>query len=300
MNEEILTEWLTNDSGYCFRTSRPLLDFQSDYQRLRIYESPRFGKLLRLDDCFMTSEKDEFFYHENIVHPAALTHTAPRHVLVIGGGDGGACEEILKHPGVEKIVLAELDPAVVNISKEHFGNIHRGALDDPRIELRIGDGAAYVRETAENFDLVILDLTDPIGEAAALYQRDFFAACRTLLRPGGALTMHIGSPVFHPERSEAITANLRQVFAIVRPYLVTVPLYGAQWGFACASDSLDPLSLSEEEVERRIAERKLQDLQFYNGAMHRGIFALPNFVRQLVEPRQSLSDFAPSNTANPE
>ena len=283
MSEEVLTEWLTEDSGYCFRTSKPLIDFQSDYQRVRIYESPRFGKLLRLDDCFMTSEKDEFFYHENMVHPAAVTHPAPRHALVIGGGDGGACEEILKHPSIEKVVLAELDQAVVDVSKEHLGSIHRNAFDDPRFELRIGDGAAFVRETEERFDLVLLDLTDPVGEAVALYQRDFFEACRKALNPGGALTMHIGAPVYHPERASEIVANLRQVFAMVRPYLVTVPLYGAQWGFACASDSLDPLSLIEAEVEQRIAERKLQDLQFYNGATHRGIFALPNFVRQLVE-----------------
>jgi spermidine synthase len=180
VSEEILTEWLTGDSGYCFRTSQPLVDFQSEYQRVRIYESPRFGKLLRLDDCFMTSEKDEFFYHENMVHPAAVTHLAPRRALVIGGGDGGACEEILKHPSIEKVVLAELDPAVVDVSKEHLPSIHRNAFDDPRFELRIGDGAAFVRETDERFDLVLLDLTDPVGEAVALYQRELFEACRNV------------------------------------------------------------------------------------------------------------------------
>lgn len=282
MNEETLTEWLNEDSGYCIRTSQPILDIHSGFQHIQLYESPRFGKVLRLDGCFMTSEKDEFFYHENIVHPAAISHPALRRVLVIGGGDGGACEEVLKHPSVEKVVLAELDQAVVDVSKEHLGSIHRGAMDDPRFELRIGDGAAFVRETDERFDLVILDLTDPLGEAVELYKKEFFQACRGVLNPGGALTMHIGAPVFHPERVSEITANLSQVFAIVRPYLVTVPLYGAQWGFACASDTLDPLSLSEQEVEQRIAERKLQDLQFYNGATHRGVFALPNFVKRLV------------------
>ncbi|MBU0689732.1 MAG: polyamine aminopropyltransferase [Gammaproteobacteria bacterium] len=282
MNQEVLTEWLNEDSGYCFRTSKPILDFHSGFQHIQLYESPRFGKVLRLDGCFMTSEKDEFFYHENIVHPASISHPALRRVLVIGGGDGGACEEVLKHPSVEKVVLAELDQAVVDVSKEHLGSIHRGAMDDPRFELRIGDGAAFVRETEERFDLIILDLTDPLGEAVELYKQEFFQACRAVLNPGGALTMHIGSPVFHPERVTEITANLGQVFAIVRPYLVTVPLYGAQWGFACASDTLDPLSLSEQEVDSRIAERKLQDLQFYNGATHRGVFALPNFVKQLV------------------
>ena len=176
--------------------------------------------------------------------------------------------------------------AVADVSKQPLTSSHRNGFDDPRFELRIGDGAAFVRETEQRFDLVLLDLTDPVGEAVALYQRDFFAACRNVLSPGGALTMHIGAPVFHPQRASDIVANLRQVFPVVRPYLVTVPLYGAQWGFACASDSLDPLSLTEEDVEQRIAERKLQDLQFYNGATHRGIFALPNFVRKLVEPQK--------------
>lgn len=282
MNEEPLTEWLNEDSGYCIRASKPILDIHSEFQHIQLYESPRFGKVLRLDGCFMTSEKDEFFYHENIVHPASISHPALRRVLVIGGGDGGACEEVLKHPGVERVVLAELDQAVVDVCKAHLGSIHRGAIDDPRFELRIGDGAAFVRETDERFDLVILDLTDPLGEAVELYKKEFFQACKDVLAPGGALTMHIGAPVFHPERVSEITANLGQVFAIVRVYLVTVPLYGAQWGFACASDTLDPLSLSEQEVEQRIAERKLQDLQFYNGATHRGVFALPNFVKRLV------------------
>lgn len=285
MSDEVLTEWLTPDSGYCFRADETLLDFQSDYQHVQVYNTPRFGKLLRLDGCFMTSEKDEFFYHENIVHPAAVSHPDLRRVLVIGGGDGGACKEVLRHPSVEKVTLVELDQAVVDVSKKYLPGIHGGAMDDPRFELRVEDGAAFVRNTAEKFDLIILDLTDPVGEAVDLYKREFFAACHDILSPGGALTMHIGAPAFHPERVREITTNLGSVFSIVRPFLVTVPLYGAEWGFACASDSLDPLSLSEAEVKQRISERKLEHLQYYNSATHRSVFALPNFVRRLTDPQ---------------
>lgn len=287
MSEKVLTEWLTGDSGYCFRATELLTDFHSGYQHVQLYDTPQFGRLLRLDGCFMTSEADEFFYHENIVHPAAIAHPDLKRVLIIGGGDGGVCKQVLKYPGIERLTLVELDPAVIDVARKYLGAIHGGALDDPRLELRLEDGAAYMRGTEEKFDLVILDLTDPADVSAELYKREFFAACRAVLNPGGALTMHIGAPVFHPERVRENVANLRQVFSIVRPYLVAVPLYGALWGFVCASDSLDPLDIGEAEVERRISERGLADLKYYNGATHHGIFALPNFVRRLTEGAES-------------
>lgn len=287
MSGEILTEWLTNDSGYCFRATESLSDFHSEFQHIQVYDTPQFGRLLRLDGCFMTSEVDEFFYHENIVHPAAITHPHLKRVLVVGGGDGGVCEEVLKHPGVERLTLVEIDPEVIEVARKYLGRIHGGVMDDPRLELRLEDGAAYVCGTKEKFDLVILDLTDPDDVSSELYKREFFAACRAVLNPGGALTLHVGAPVFHPKRVHENISNLKQLFPIVRPYLVAVPLYGALWGFVCASESLDPLSLDEAEVERRIAERGLSGLKFYNGATHRGVFALPNFVRHLAEGTES-------------
>lgn len=282
MSGEVLTEWLTGNSGYCFRATGSLSDFHSSYQHVQLYDTPQFGRLLRLDGCFMTSEADEFFYHENIVHPAAIAHPDLKRVLVIGGGDGGVCKQVLKYPGVERLTLVELDPAVIDVARKYLGAIHGGALDDQRLELRLEDGAAYVRGTKEKFDLVILDLTDPADVSAELYTREFFTACRAVLNPGGALTMHIGAPVFHPGRVRENVANLRQVFSIVRPYLVAVPLYGALWGFVCASESLDPLGIDEAEVERRIAASGLTGLKYYNGATHHGVFALPNFVRRLT------------------
>lgn len=278
--KDLLLEWLTDDAGFFFRESAVLADYATPYQRMAVHDTPALGKLFRLDGYNMTSERDEFFYHENLVHPACVAQNDPRRALVIGGGDGGSSEEILKHPSFERVVMAELDPEVLKVAREHFHAVHRGALDDPRLEIKIGDGYAYLRETKQKFDLVVMDLTDPIGPAETLYSVDFYSHAHQALSPTGCLTLHIGSPVFHGERFTTAITRLKQVFKIVRPYLVNIPIYGGWWGMACASDLTDPLALSESEVENRIRARKLSHLQFYNSATHRAVFALPNFVRE--------------------
>ena len=277
-----MTEFLTDDWGFFVRSSRQYERFTSPFQTVEVHDTVPFGKLFRLDGCFMTSEKDEFFYHENLVHVAAVAHPQPERALIIGGGDGGSAEEILKHPSIRSVTLAEIDLAVVDISRKYLQAVHRGALDDPRLTLRIEDGFAYVRNSTDTFDLIVLDLTDPGGPSKPLYTPEFYRACAARLSPMGALTLHIASPVAHPERIRATLANLRSAFAIVCPYLTSVPLYGGLWMMACCSALLDPRTMTPREVERRIALRDLGELQFYNGDTHRASFALPNFVRALV------------------
>ena len=277
-----MTEFLTDDWGFFVRSSRQYERFTSPFQTVEVHDTVPFGKLFRLDGCFMTSEKDEFFYHENLVHVAAVAHPQPERALIIGGGDGGSAEELLKHPSIKSVTLAEIDLAVVDISRKYLQAVHRGALDDPRLTLRIEDGFAYVRNGTETFDLIVLDLTDPGGPSKPLYTPEFYRACAARLSPMGALTLHIASPVAHPERIRATLANLRSAFAIVCPYLTSVPLYGGLWMMACCSALLDPRTMTPREVERRIAVRELSSLQFYNGDTHRASFALPNFVRTLV------------------
>ena len=277
-----MTEFLTDDWGFFIRTARQYERFTSPYQTVEVHETVPFGKLFRLDGCFMTSEKDEFFYHENLVHVAAVTHPQPERALVVGGGDGGSAEEILKHPSIKSVTLAEIDLAVVDISRKYMGNVHRGALDDPRLDLRIEDGFAFVRNDTSLYDLVVLDLTDPGGPSKPLYTPDFYRACAARLTPTGAMTLHIASPVAHPARIRATLAGLREAFAVVAPYLTSVPLYGGLWMMACCAPQLDPRTMSPLVVERRIAQRGLAHLQYYNGDTHRAAFALPNFVRALV------------------
>ena len=277
-----MTEFLTDDWGFFVRSSRQYERFTSPFQTVEVHDTVPFGKLFRLDGCFMTSEKDEFFYHENLVHVAAVAHPQPERALIVGGGDGGSAEEILKHPSIKSVTLAEIDLAVVDISRKYLQAVHRGALDDPRLALRIEDGFAFVRNSTDTFDLIVLDLTDPGGPSKPLYTPEFYRACAARLSPMGALTLHIASPVAHPERIRATLAALRSAFAIVCPYLTSVPLYGGLWMMACCSALLDPRTMTPREVERRIALRELRQLQFYNGDTHRASFALPNFVRALV------------------
>lgn len=283
MSDERLSEQLNDYTGWFTQAGQCLEKRRSRYQDIEVWDTPDFGRLFRLDGSFMTSERDEFFYHEIIVHLPAVAHPAPRRALIVGGGDGGSADELLKYPSIEKIVIAELDEAVVEISRTWLQAVHHGALDHPKVEIRIGDGLAYVRDSRESFDLIVLDLTDPGGPSAPLYTPAFYAACQARLAPGGALALHIGSPTAQPERFRASVRDLRQVFAIVRPYSVYIPLYGALWGMACVSDSLDPLALEAAEVDDILLKRGIGTLQYYNGDTHRAVLAQPEFLRRLVE-----------------
>jgi spermidine synthase len=255
---------------------------QTPFQLLEVYDTPELGRIFRLDGCNMTSERDEFFYHENLVHPAAVAHPDPKQALVIGGGDGGSSEELLKHSTLQRVHMAELDPDVIEVAKKHFARVHRNVFDDPRLEVTVGDGLEYLRRTAARYDLVSMDLTDPVGPAVELYSPATFALAKAAMAPGGALTLHMGSPISHPQRVRGTLDNLRQVFKRVAPYFVHIPLYGSTWGFACASDTLDPRSMTPAQVDEVVARRGIGDLQYYNGDTHRAVFALPNYIRALL------------------
>jgi len=148
--------------------------------------------------------------------------------------------------------------------------------------VRIEDGFSYVRNGVEQYDLIVLDLTDPGGPSTPLYTTDFYQACAARLRPMGAMTMHIASPVAHPGRIRDTLASLRAAFPVVTPYLTSIPLYGGLWMMACCAAQLDPHYLTPLEVDRRIAQRGIGDLQYFNGDVHRGSLAMPNFVRTLL------------------
>lgn len=280
--DRMIFDWLNADSGYGFTARARLQTLQSPYQRIEVYDTPQFGRLFRLDGRLMTSEGEEFFYHECMTHPAMLTHPNPQSVLVIGGGDGGSSEEILKHPSVKRVVMAELDQAVIDISKQYLGAIHHGAFEDPRLTVRIGDGFDYVRSTTERYDLIVLDLTDPDTPAFHLYSEQFFRMCQAILNPGGMLTLHLGSPVFQQSTVRKNSDHLHKVFAHVRPMALYIPLYGSLWCLAVASDSADPRAVGAELIAARMRERGLGDLRYYNAEVHGALFVLPNFVRELT------------------
>jgi spermidine synthase len=277
-----LYESLNGDYGFFIRSSKLLETSKTRFQDLEIHETPQFGKLFRLDGCFMTSEREEFVYHETLIHTALAAHPSPKRVLLIGGGDGGAAEEALKHPSVEQVTMVELDEKVVEIAKEHFAAIHRGVFDNPKLKVLIEDGLKYLAETKEKFDHIALDLPDPIGPATALYEEAFFRDCKRALAPGGLLTLHMGSPWSRPDRVRMLYGRLAKMFKITRPYTMFIPLYGCLWSMCVCSDVTDAASVSPSEIDARIVGRGITHLQYYNGAVHQALFALPNFVRDLT------------------
>ena len=284
INQDKYTEYFTQDYGFFLNPSEILFHQKSEIQDISIYETKEFGRCLRIDNFYQTSEKDEFFYHESLVHPAMITHPHPKKVLVIGGGDGGTLKDVLKHNTVERAVMVEIDGTVAEISKQYLGKIHQGSFDDPRSELIIADGLKYVAETEERFDVIILDLTDPIGPAKALYTKEFYAKLQNIMTDDqGVLALHSEYAYVYPDVFGRIHTTLSEVFHQVEAGFSFVPLYGAVMSFAYCSKTLNPWDLSRKDVAARLKERGVKNLQYYNDEQHFGILSKPEYAKKVLE-----------------
>ncbi|MBB3257799.1 spermidine synthase [Paraburkholderia bannensis] len=272
------------DAVYGFPGARLLACADSPWQHIEVWDTPQLGCLFALDARPMTSAGDEFIYHECMTHVAALSHPAPRAALVLGGGDGGAARQLLRHPGIERIVVAELDADVVRLTADYLPEVRGGAFDDPRVELVIGDAADFVAKASADhhalpFDLVVFDLTPPDSPAAGLYAPPFYAALKRIMSEDALVSLHLGSPLYHTARVGALLDGLRTAFAIVRPLGAWVPLYGSFWLMAVASDHIDPVAQSEAMLTARIQERELEGLRFYDARLHATLLAAPQMFR---------------------
>lgn len=269
-------------------TTNTLFSEQSPYQLVEVFDTRPYGRTLMIDGVFMTSEKDECFYHEMLVHPAMVSgEHAPQQVLIVGGGDGGTLREVLSYPSVQNATLVEIDEVVVRAAKAHLPSLGATAWQDPRLDLRIANGIDFVAQAADaSFDRIFIDGTDPAGPGEVLFDTTFFRHCQRVLKPQGVLALQTESPVLLEEAFFAIQTRLREVFAQVRPYFGPVPIYGAgTWSWTWNSAAGDPLCLAPER--RAHAERRCH---YYNGAVHQAAFALPNFVaRQLQQPQPQRS-----------
>ena len=273
-----IRENINASSGVYYKIKNTPASKQTQFQKAELVETDAYGKALLLDGRTQVTERWEYRYHEPLVHPIMLIHPNPKRVLLIGGGDGGALREILKYKSIEAVDFAELDPDVVEFSKEHFPSIHGGSFSDPRVSFHFGDGRAFVeqavKKSANSYDIIIMDMTDPIGPAGMLYTAEFFTSIKKLFKDKNAcFAMHGESPVAWQEAFACIGATLSEVFKNVSIAACYVPMYGTLWSFRYASDSKVPRLSDCKLIENRQAKRLGKKLTLVNKDMWGSLFA---------------------------
>jgi len=266
-------------------TGEVFYDVQSPFQRVRILESYKYGKMLALDDMVMTTIDDEFHYHEMISHPAMFTLSNAKNILVIGGGDGGTVREILKHKSVEKVTMVEIDGEVIKACKEHLPAI-AAAFDNPKLDLIVDDGIAFIKNAApKSYDLIIVDGSDPVGPAEGLFSVEFYTNCYNALSDDGILVAQGESPKFNEKAFAELNKTLQSIFGADKApiSLFFVPTYPTgMWSFQYGiKGSKNPKQITNQlEIESMV---DALDLRYYNSDVHMGSFATPNFVKNLVK-----------------
>jgi len=280
-------ETTTPVEGHVHALGRTISARQTKFQRMEILETLSYGKCLVLDGRIQSSQADEFVYHEALVHPGLLAHPAPRRAMVIGGGEGATVREILRHRSISHCLMVDIDAEVVEECRQHLPEWHQGAFDDPRTRLLHEDARAYLEKTSERFDLIVVDLVEPLeaGPACLLFTREFYTLVRDRLGDQGVMTMQAGMcKVNEMAFFAAVGRTLREVFPVVAPYQTFVPCFGTPWGFMLASKGADPRRQGPAEVDRLIAERlDPAALRYWDGQAHLHAFSLPKFLRQEVE-----------------
>ena len=279
-------ESVSPDLAVLLRLRSVLFSGATAYQKVEVLDSAVFGRSLVLDGKTQSTESDEFIYHESLVHPAMLWHPEPRSVFIGGGGEGGTLREVLAHRSVESATMIDLDREVVELCRAHLPNHHQGSFDDPRVTLRHEDARGFLQAVGPGYDVIILDLVDPLEEGTAylLYTDEFYRIAKSRLNPGGILVTQSG-PAGLPNHQECFTTifhTLSEVFTHVAAAHVHVPAFQTLWGFTIASDASLP-QRPEPEIDAAIAQRISNPLRHYDGETHRGMFALPKFLRQGIE-----------------
>jgi spermidine synthase len=269
-------------SGLTIKIDRIVESVQSEFQRIDVLETKDFGKLLVLYGSLMVGDNDNNAYNEMITHVPLFTHPNPKNVLIIGGGDCGALTEVLKHPEVEKCTMCEIDKMVVETSKKHFPNLTKGC-DDPRAKILFEDGKKFIENTHEKFDIVILDLSDPIGPAADLFQKEFHQSVYNCLNENGILVAQTESPFYNKNTVESLFKNFNDIFPIVKMYTCFMPIYpSAYWSFGFCSKKYDPI----KDFDKNRYDRLNTITKYYNDDIHTASFALPQFVKELLPKRK--------------
>jgi spermidine synthase len=278
-------ETTTPVEGHAHAIVRTLFSLRTDFQQVEILETASYGKCLVLDGRIQSSVADDFIYHESLVHPAMIVHPRPESALVIGGGEGATLRELLRYPSIRRAVMVDIDRAVVEACRTHLPEMHRGAFDDPRVELRHEDARAWLEATRDRFDVAIVDLTEPLeaGPACLLFTREFYRLLGDRLTPHGTLALQAGmTKVGELDFYAAMNRTVAAVFPHVAPYQSFVPCFGTPWGFIVAAKRDDPVAMTPATVDARLAERVKSPLHFYDGLAHQHMLSLPVFLREAI------------------
>ncbi len=276
-------ETLFDGYGQHFDVDEVLFESDTEHQHLIIFNNRAFGTVMALDGIVQTTERDEFIYHEMMIHVPILAHGAASRVLIIGGGDGGSLRESLKHPQVESVTQVEIDASVIDMCKTYLPGHSSGAFDHPKAKVVIDDGFRFVKECEESFDLIVCDSTDPVGPGEVLYSEEFYAACRRCLGKSGVMVGHSGVGWFQTAEALQVHERLRQSFASVDFYCAAVPTYiGGVMMFYFASDDAKLARQSLEVISKRFASAAI-GTRYYNPTVHTGAFGVPQYFRDALE-----------------
>lgn len=275
------SEFHTKNVKFSIKVNKQLYSHESEFQAIDVFESEEFGRFLTLDGYMMLTEKDEFIYHEMIVHTPMAVHPKAKNILVIGAGDGGVARELSKYKNIETIDIVEIDEEVVSVCKEFLPKTACG-FEDERVTLYFQDGLKFIRKYENAYDLIIVDSTDPFGPGEGLFSKEFYGNCFKALREDGIMVNQHESPFYKDDSTAMLRAHKRIVesFPISRVYQAHIPTYpSGHWLFGFASKKYQPLADLNEEKWNELNI----DTQYYNTKLHMGSFALPNYVWEMLK-----------------
>lgn len=284
-DERWIAETLFDALGFrmTFKVDKVLYEMQTEHQHLVLFEQPFFGKMLMLDGATQITKKDEFIYQEMMSHVPLFAHNHARDVLIVGGGDCGIAEEVLKHKSVRRLTQVEIDPAVVEFAKQHFSEFTKPVFADKRFESVIDDGMKYVARTERRFDAIIVDSTDPQGPGKVLFSERFYAACKRCLNHGGVLVTQNGVPIFQPNELASSVAKFRKLFADGTCYVAAIPTYiGGHMAMGWASDDGRLRQTPVKTIAARYRKAGSFTTRYWTPEVHAAAFALPRFIADTV------------------
>jgi spermidine synthase len=285
-----IPETLFEPEGFrmTFKVDKVLYEMQTKHQDLVLFQHKFFGKVLMLDGATQVTSKDEFIYHEMMTHVPILAHGKAKEVLIVGGGDCGIAEEVLKHKSVQRLTQVEIDASVVEFSKQHFPEFTRPVLRDKRFDLVIDDGMKYVATTDRRFDVIIVDSTDPQGPGKVLFSAKFYAACKRCMKPGGVMVTQNGVPILQPGELTTGVSKFRKLWADGYCYVAAIPTYiGGHMAMGWATDNKALRQTPVKTIAERYKKAGSFKTKYWTPDVHKAAFALPRFIAELVDRAKS-------------